>query len=119
MARKHYDPETRAAVMAALLEGQGVNQVAEAYKLPHATVSRWKKQARAEAGRSEDIGELLLGYLSENLTTLRVQVRLFREERFLSRGGPEQWAILHGVLTDKAVRLLEALDGSGVTRSDG
>ena len=55
--RKVHDPEVRGQVMAALLTGQGVGQVAERYKLPKSTVSRWKAEARELAGRSEDIGE--------------------------------------------------------------
>ena len=54
---KHHEPEIRAAVMAALLAGQGVSAVARKYRLPESTVSRWKADARREAGLSDDIGE--------------------------------------------------------------
>lgn len=114
--RKVHDPETRAAATAALLAGQSVGEVAREYRLPHNTVSRWRTEARAEAGRSDDIGELLLDYLRENLVTLREQQIVFRDSAWLRAQGAADVAVLHGVLTDKAVRLLEALDGSGVQR---
>lgn len=100
--------------MAALLAGQGVNEVAREYSLPPSTVSRWKRQARAEAGKSDDVGELLLEYLRENLETLSVQVIAFRDPEWLREQGASEVGVLHGILTDKAVRLLEALEGSGV-----
>ena len=112
-----HDPEVRATAMAALLAGQGVTEVAEEYHLPTSTVSRWRTEARAEAGRSEDVGALLLDYLQENLTTLRAQAIAFRESRWLAEQDAADAAVLHGVMTDKAIRLLEALDGSGVSPS--
>lgn len=111
MARKVYDPEVRAAAMAALLAGQGVNEVAREYRLPSSTVSRWKKEAREMAGRSNDVGELLLAYLHTNLETLTAQAVAFRDAKWLREQQADQVAVLHGVLTDKAVRLLEALSG--------
>ncbi len=111
---KHHDPSLRATVMAALLAGQGVTEVARQYRLPKSTVQRWRKQARVEAGKSDEIGDLLMGYLRENLRTLTAQAIIFRDRSFVTRGSPEHAAILHGVLTDKAVRLLEALSDSPV-----
>lgn len=116
MAKEH-PPEVRAQAMAALLAGQGVNEVAEEYKLPPSTVSRWKAKAREEAGRSDDVGELLLAYLTENLRTLRAQVETFREPEWLRAQEADAAAVLHGVLCDKSIRLLEALEGSGVRPS--
>jgi len=112
-----HDPEVRAAAMAALLAGQGVAQVADEYHLPTSTVSRWRVEARTEAGRSEDVGALLLDYLQENLTTLRAQAVAFRDARWLAEQDAADAAVLHGVMTDKAIRLLEALEGSGVSPS--
>jgi len=111
---KHHPPEVKAAAMAALLAGQGTAEVARAYKLPESTVSRWKAKARKEAGRSDDVGALLLDYLTENLETLRSQARTFRDEAWLKKQSAADAAVLHGVMTDKAVRLLEALEGGPI-----
>lgn len=109
-----HPPEVKAEVMAALLAGQGVTETAEQYNIPKSTVSRWKKKARQEAGRTDDVGALLLEYLTENLTTLRAQARAFRDPEWLRAQDAADAAVLHGVLTDKAVRLLEALEGAPV-----
>ena len=82
--------------------------------MPTSTVSRWKVEARAEAGCSEDVGALLLGYLRENLQTLQAQAVAFRDVEWLREQRAADAGVLHGIMLDKAVRLLEALDGSGV-----
>lgn len=115
MARQ-YSEETKAAVMAALLTGQSVSSVAKEYQIPKGTVSSWKRKAESIAGGVEatptqkaDIGDLLLEYLRESLVTLREQVKFFRDRAWLAAQDASQLAVLHGVQTDKAVRLLEAL----------
>lgn len=113
MASEH-PPEVKGQVMAALLAGQGVTETAQEYDLPTSTVSRWKKKAREEAGRTDDVGVLLLDYLTENLRTLRAQASAFRDPKWLEKQEADAAAVLHGVLCDKSIRLLEALEGSGV-----
>lgn len=115
MARQYSD-ETRAAVMAALLAGQSISSVAKEYQIPKGTVSGWKRKAEAISGgveatptQKEDVGDLLLDYLRESLVTLREQVKHFRDRAWLSRQNASELAVLHGVQTDKAIRLLEAL----------
>lgn len=111
-----YDPETKAAVMAALLAGQSVSEVAREYKIPRGTVKSWK--SRQDNGESvavvatqkrEEIGDLLLAYLRTSLKTLTIQVEHFGDKSWLTTQDASSLAILHGVQTDKAVRLLEAL----------
>lgn len=106
------DSDTKAAVMAALLTGQGVNEIAAQYKVPKQTVSRWKDELPAgQIGTKKDrIDGLLLGYLESNLETLRIQSEFFRDKAWLEKQGAGEAAVLHGVLTDKSVRLLEALN---------
>jgi transposase-like protein len=113
MATQH-PAEIRAEVMAALLTGQAVSRVAEDYHLPISTVSRWRKQARREAGQSEEIGGLLMDYLRQALTTLQKQAKAFGDPEWLRGQGSADLAVLHGVMTDKAIRLLEALSGGPV-----
>lgn len=100
--------------MAALLAGQSVAEVAREYRVPESTVSRWKKASCAEAGLSDDVGELLLGYLRETLTTLRVQTVAFRDESWLHSQNALEAAILHGVTFDKVIRLLESRAGGPI-----
>ena len=115
----NYSEETKAAVIAALLTGQAVASVAKEYKIPAGTVKSWKSRqlngesvATVATEKRQEVGELLLQYLRENLETLRIQVVAFRDREWLAQQGASESAILHGVLTDKAVRLLEAMSKS-------
>ena len=115
----NYSEETKAAVIAALLAGQAVASVAKEYKIPAGTVKSWKSRqlngenvATVATEKRQEVGELLLQYLRENLETLRVQAVAFRDRDWLAQQGASESAILHGVLTDKAVRLLEAMSKS-------
>lgn len=108
---RHSD-DTKAACMAALLSGQSVDQVAKEYNIPKQTISRWKNGDTlngTDGTKKKEIGELIEGYLRENLTTLRAQAEFFRDEKWLSRQSADSAAVLHGVMTDKAIRILEAL----------
>lgn len=113
MARTSYTPEVKAMVMAALLEGQSIPKVAEMYSVPRGTISGWKKVLKAtirtEATQKDEtsLDSLLLGYVSENLVTLREQAKFFRNPEWLKHQEASELAVLHGVLTDKSIRLLE------------
>jgi transposase len=113
---KQTDENTKAAVMAALLAGQGVDEVSHQFKLPQSTVSTWKKeidQARFDELRlkkAERLAELLGEYLEETLTTLTAQTIFFRNATWLKKQSASELAVLHGVQTDKALRLLEAIE---------
>lgn len=107
-----YSEEIKAAAMAALLAGQSVSAVAREYKIPKGTVSGWKKQAEEKSNNStqkKEIGSLLLDYLRTNLQTLKKQSEVFSDERWLKKQSASEVAVLHGVLADKTIRLLEAL----------
>jgi transposase-like protein len=107
--------DTKAAVMAALMTGQSLGQAAREYNIPKSTVARWKKEAFAgqESGtdgtQKKEIGELVTDYLRANLEALRAQVTLFADKDWLFKQNASEVAVLHGVMTDKAIRLLEAL----------
>lgn len=116
MAKAEYPNEVKAAVMSALLTGQSVAQIASEYKIPASTVRSWKsRQANGESVASvatqkkEEIGDLLLDYLRTMLGTLKIQAKHFGDTDWLKKQNANELAVLHGVSTDKAIRLLEAL----------
>ena len=119
MPRTDHALEKKAAAMAALLTGQSVGQVAKEYEIPEGTVKGWKRKARQEAGeqpvaspKKEEIGDLLLAYLEENLRSLKAQAKVFGNAEWLKKQSADELAVLHGVQTDKAIRLLEAMSRS-------
>lgn len=110
---QHSD-ETKAAVLSALLAGQSIGAVAREYHLSKSTVSGWKSQSGINSvpvpnPKKEELGTLVVAYLTEVLTTVRAQAQQFRNTAWLAQQSAADAAVLHGVLIDKAVRLLEAL----------
>lgn len=115
MGKPKYNAETKAAVVAALLAGQSTGEVAKEYKIPHGTVRSWKsRQTNGEdvaivaTEKKKQVGDLLVEYLEANLNALKIQAKVFSDEAWLKKQSAADAAVLHGVMTDKAVRLLEA-----------
>lgn len=110
---QQYSDEVKGQVMAALLTGQSVSSVAKQYNIPKGTVSTWKQRAHEVASaptqKKDLIGDLLLDYLIASLRTLAKQQEVFSESGWLKKQPAAELAVLHGVIADKTVRLLEAL----------
>lgn len=116
MRGKAHSDEVKAQVMASLLQGQGVTEVATQYSLDKSVVSRWRQQIPAEelqrlaTEKKDEFGELVAAYLREVLLTLSVQVRHARDPNWLKGQDAAGLGVLHGILTDKAIRILEAAE---------
>lgn len=116
--RKHSD-EVRARALAALLEGQGVTEVAEKYKLSKATVSRLKNTIgpetleQIETQKKESIASLVESHLSESLkAATEIARQVGTDKQWLAKQTASEVAILYGVLTDKSIRILEAAEAA-------
>ena len=119
--QQNYPPEVKQAVIAALLTGQAVGEVAKQYGLSEATVSRLRSSLGErlkdiEIQKQESIGELLMGYIRESVITLTAQAKFFRNESWLRKQSASDIAILHGVACDKQIRLLEAIERANSQR---
>jgi hypothetical protein len=77
-----------------------------------------QNQKAAELASAPNLGELVQGYLVENLTTITAQQRYFRSEEFLHKSDAAGLATLHGVSVDKAFRLLAAAAAASGGRGD-
>jgi transposase-like protein len=113
-----YDDQKRAAVLAALLAGQSVHQVARDYAIDRATVIRWRNSAglgrtRVPPEKVDEIGELVNDVLNNLLTTVSVLAERARNEEWFNRQDAADVAVLAGVFTDKSIRILEALESAG------
>lgn len=109
-----HTPEEKAAVLAALLAGQGVCEIAEQHNLTVSQVSSWKNELTSEqitaiqTKNREEFEELIRVFVREALTTMACQVRFFRDERWLRSQDAAAAGTLFGITTDKVVRLLQA-----------
>lgn len=117
MRGKKTSVAVRAQVVAALLSGQGVNETAHRYNLPKQTVSRIKAAidpadlGLAETQKKENLANLIEGHLIQNLrATTSLAKRIETDDRWFNKQSAAEIATLYGVLSDKAIRLLEAIE---------
>ena len=118
--------ELKAAVLAALMTGQSVDAVADQYSVPRGTVLDWKRQAklatevvRTEKDGGSDIVALIDRYLVRNLETVTAQAEFFSDPGWLAKANAADAAVLHGVLVDKAVRILQAAEAANAPDPEG
>ncbi|MDP9315575.1 MAG: hypothetical protein M3R24_32730 [Chloroflexota bacterium] len=97
--------------------------VAAKYRLNPATVRVWKSRevpasaivaSEFVALKKERITRLMLEYLEANLNAHIAQAYVAADPAYIHRQSADNLAILHGVLADKSVRLIEALQ-AGMT----
>jgi transposase-like protein len=114
--------EKRAAMAAALLSGSSVRAVAREFGVSPATASKIKnevatgvfeparteKKEEAKAERREGIEVLIGNYLNQAFITLTAQAVEVAKPAYIERQNAESLAILHGVIADKTIRILEA-----------
>jgi transposase-like protein len=116
-----YDDAKRAAVLAALLAGQSIHQVAREFQISRKTVLDWRRAAgmertRVEPQKVDELGELISDVLRANLRAVQVLAEHVATEVEWRRKQPaSDLAVLSGVLTDKAVRILEAFEAAQPT----
>lgn len=118
--KKHPD-ELRAKVVAGLLAGLSVMEVAAEYDVPHPTVSHYKSEIpeglfdELRRKKGERLDDLVYGYLLRSLTALHKQAEVASDSEYLQKQPASELATLHGVMADKTVRLLEACSRAGIT----
>lgn len=110
--------ETKAAVLADLVLLSPAT-VAAKYGLKPGTVRRLKSQELHLAPLENDpsvitlkkqrIASLMLEYLEASLNAQIAQAYVTADPNYINRQPAESLAILHGVMGDKAVRILEAI----------
>jgi len=108
MSKTTYTAEVRAQVMGALLAGQSISSCSREFKIPKGTISGWKNRGSDYETQKRDIGPLLVEYLRKNLEALTAQAEQFSKPDWLAEQSASELAILHGVMTDKCIRLMEA-----------
>jgi hypothetical protein len=114
MARgRAHDDQTRASVMAALLAGQAISEVARQYRLPEGTVHTWARQLHGvQPKNEEEFSELIADCLRTFLSTLRIQAGQCQDTDWIKKQPASELAVFFGVLADKTFRILEAADSA-------
>lgn len=108
----------KAAVIAALLAGQGVNQVAEAYKVPKSSVSRLKKLIPREkleqvgTQKGEHIAELISANLEASFGAIHNILKVTENAEWLNKQPADELGTFLGITADKVFRVLEAIENA-------
>lgn len=114
--RREYDEATKAAVMAALMDGQSIKAVANEYRIPKGTVKYWKSQIQpaslVDPQKRDRIGELIIAGLEAKLVAIKAMADVFADKDWIRLQPASEVAVLFGVVSDKAFRVLEALPDS-------
>jgi len=110
--KAHLD-EMKAKVIAALLLGAGVMEIAQELGLPHSTISTYKAEIPKDKldefrrKKGERLDEMVYDLMLANLTALRRQAEVISDPRYIQRQRAGELGTLYGIVADKSVRLLE------------
>ena len=114
MARGVRHPaETRSAVIAAIMAGEDLVNVAQTFDVPARTVRHWVQVSpdvcRASIPKKRAVlPELVSDYLTSSLETLTEHAHLMCDPAWLGQLNARELALLHGRTFDRAFRILEA-----------
>jgi transposase-like protein len=109
-----HSDETRAAVIAALLTGEGVSDISRRMQLPKQTVSRIRTELAPEqlgqvgTEKATKMETLIESYLASNVAALKAICDVTKDASYLKRQSADALATLHAELATRAFRLFEA-----------
>ena len=112
--------DVKAQIIAALLAGGAVNEVARKYRLDKSTVSRIRAGLSPEAlqqvatEKRVRIDDILLECMQSNLEALKRIADASSERDYIRDQPAESVAVLYGQIAGVTIRLLEAASAAGV-----
>lgn len=115
---KRISDEKRAVVIAALLSGQGVNEIARTYKIPLSSVSRLKKTIPLEQleqvgiQKGENLANLIARNLEASFESIHDVLQVTKNADWLNKQPASELATFLGVTSDKVFRVLEAIENA-------
>lgn len=113
---KKIPDETRAAIIASLLEGQALTKVAADYKVSIATVSRLKDTISAEElqkvvrKKEIDIANHIARMLDASFQAITNVLAVTKNAKWLDQQSASELATFLGVTSDKVFRVLQAIE---------
>lgn len=116
MRGQAHDLELRVTVIAALLSGARIADLARKHNLPHSTITSWRDQAIDEITREpgararsrENLIDLVSDLVAESVKSLTAQARIAGTDSWVTEQGAEGLAQYRGVEFDRIIRLLSA-----------
>jgi DNA-binding IclR family transcriptional regulator len=122
--RPHHPKGTREAVIAALLTGQGVGEIARDLKLPDSTVRNYKRElsatqiAELNQKRAQQLDDMLWDHIEATFAAQKAILTHVQSPKYIQRHNPSDLAVFVGVTNDKAIRILDAIERARSPRRD-
>src|SRR4051794_33262508 len=120
MRGKSHGDGTKGAVLAALLAGQSVNEVAATYQIAPKTVRDWRKAAGIEPGsptspqvplqKRDELGDIITDNLRKTFVALSAVADHVTDKEWLNQQSAADLAVLFGVFSDKGFRTIASLN---------
>jgi len=120
---KAFSDERKASVLAAIAQGMSVHAASREFAVSRAAIMRWREASglgthQVAPQKREEIGELVTDLLRAILITVRIQAEAYRDTAWLKKYSPSDAGVNTGILSDKAIRILEALECPAEKRPD-
>ncbi len=123
----HYSAEVKASVLAAVMAGAAMSDVARQFSLPRQTVLRWKNESWRDRGAQDDVSVVSTAHedemrrlqlrcrclsaelLAVGLESVKAQLKAYSCTDWLRQQTAEGAAELLGATTDTVLRIAEAV----------
>lgn len=116
-AKTIYPPETRASVVAEILSGHPINEVAKRWNIPQQTAQGWwaidRPTESTNARTRERMVEHLYDTAFDSLEGVRASARLLQDTSWTRTQSAADIAALVAVLSDRTIRMLGGLRPAG------
>ncbi len=131
---KKYPVATRAEAVARLLAGESPKAIARALSVPESTLRDWRDiarnlvaqwveedRARSDAAPKQNhawLDDQIWGLVGDSIAALRAVAKKAQDDAWLTEQSASSLAVFFGVLSDKLVRVLAALEPYQATGPD-
>ena len=115
---RHSD-QTKAQVILDWQSGTSLNDLVERYNVPKTTIARWTKTERRVSPAPKNkptLDEMAYDLVAESFRSLIAIARKAQDDAWLQEQRADGLHLLFGVVTDKLIRLLGAIERSPVDR---
>jgi hypothetical protein len=115
----------KAAVIALLLEGCSPTEIEKKLKIPESTVRNWKREltpdqlAKLNEKRAGRLDEMLWDHLESNFAAMKAITTHVQSKEYIQGHDPDAVAVLYGVINDKNIRVLDAIERARGGASSG
>lgn len=113
---KPHSNKLKGAAIAALLTGDSVSEVAARHGISKSVISRWRAKIpegelqRVATKKGQRFDDAVGNSVRASLESLTAQAKAVSDPEWLRQQSAKDLAMLHGVMFDKSIRLIESAE---------